>query len=44
MINQAEDLRRRLEGGKVFRCQRCGRVLWRTSAGWHDLGHGQDDD
>jgi hypothetical protein len=27
-----------LEGGKIFRCERCGRVLWKTPDGWHDLG------
>lgn len=31
-------VRRALEGGKVFRCERCGKTLWKTSSGWHDLG------
>lgn len=31
-------VRRALEGGKIFRCERCGLVLWKTPDGWHDLG------
>lgn len=31
-------VRQALEGGKVFRCERCGRALWRAPDGWHDLG------
>ncbi|HRD65701.1 MAG TPA: hypothetical protein PKY50_06050 [Candidatus Competibacter sp.] len=27
-----------LEGGKIFRCERCGMVLWKTPAGWYELG------
>lgn len=27
-----------LEGGKIFRCERCGLMLWKTPDGWHDLG------
>ena len=33
-----------LEGGKIFRCKRCGQVLWRTSEGWYRLGDGQGED
>lgn len=30
-------VRRALEGGKIFRCERCGVVLWKTADGWHNL-------
>lgn len=33
-------IRRALEGGKIFRCDRCGLVLWKTPGGWHELGRG----
>jgi hypothetical protein len=29
---------RALEGGKVFRCERCRLVLWKTPEGWRKLG------
>ncbi len=27
-----------LEGGKIFRCKRCGLTLWKTASGWYSLG------
>ena len=30
-----------LDGGKIFECERCGMVLWKTPCcGWVDLGRG----
>lgn len=36
-------VRKALEGGRVFRCQRCGRWLWKTPEGWYALGRDEDD-
>lgn len=30
--------RNALEGGKLFRCERCGLWLWKTPEGWYPLG------
>ncbi|MCP5197318.1 MAG: hypothetical protein H6974_11105 [Gammaproteobacteria bacterium] len=35
-------VRKASEGGKIYRCERCGVVLWKTPESWYDLGRDKD--